>query len=144
MLLEDLTSRLGIAAAASVECYRGKSPKLDTKTNASLREMKSKALSMSVKEHEGTESIFNNSVQFLGMGIAIVVNLMAPDHITLGGGLVEEMPALYLRALREQVQRYAIPEIFRGTKFSIAKLGGNAVAIGALAWLRNQSQHRDS
>ena len=138
VLLEDLTSRLGIASAASVECYRGKSPKLDAKTNASLREMKSKALSLSVKEHEGTEAIFNNSVSFLGMGIAIVINLMAPDHITLGGGLVEEMPALYLKTLREQIQRYAIPEILRGTRFSIAKLGGNAVAVGALAWLRNQ------
>jgi glucokinase len=138
VLLEDLTSRLGIASAASVECYRGKSPKLDAKTNASLREMKSKALSLSVKEHEATEAIFNNSVQFLGMGIAIVINLMAPDHITLGGGLVEEMPQLYLRALREQIKRYAIPEILVGTKFSIAKLGSNAVAIGALAWLRNQ------
>lgn len=138
VLLEDLTSRLGIASAASVECYRGKSPKLDAKTNASLREMKSKALSQSVKEHEGTEAIFNNSVQFLGMGIAIVINLMAPDHITLGGGLVEEMPQLYLRTLRDQIKRYAIPEIFAGTKFSIAKLGGNAVAVGALSWLRNQ------
>ncbi len=34
VLLEDLTSRLGIAAASSVECYRGKAKLLDAKTNA--------------------------------------------------------------------------------------------------------------
>jgi glucokinase len=139
VLLEDLTSRLGIASAASVECYRGKSPQLDHRTNASLREMKSKALTSSFKSgEESTVNIFQNSIQFLGMGIAIVINLMAPDHITLGGGLVEEMPRQYLQALREQVAVYAIPELFFGVKFSIAKLGGEAVAIGAVSWLRNE------
>lgn len=138
VLLEDLTSRLGIAAAASVECYRGKSPELDHRTNASLREMKSKALTSSYKAGEDpTVNIFQNSIQFLGMGIAIVINLMAPDHVTLGGGLVEEMPRLYLQALREQVGVYAIPELLSGVKFSIAKLGGEAVAIGSVSWLRN-------
>jgi glucokinase len=138
VLLEDLTSRLAIASAAGVECYRGKSPQLDHRTNASLREMKSKALTGSYKAgEEATINVFQNSIQFLGMGIAIVINLMAPDHITLGGGLVEEMPRLYLKALREQVAIYAIPELLAGVRFSIAKLGGDAVAIGAVSWMRN-------
>jgi glucokinase len=138
VLLEDLTSRLGIASAASVECYRGKAKQLDAKTNAALREMKSKALGASYKaEEEAIVRIFDNSVRYLGLGIALVVNLMAPDHITLGGGLVEELPQYYIKKLKEQIQRYAIPEIFKGTTFSIAKLGGNAVAVGALSWLRD-------
>ncbi|WP_051946261.1 ROK family protein [Verrucomicrobium sp. BvORR106] len=139
VLLEDLTSRLGIASAASVECYRGKSPALEAKTGAALKEMKSKALTGSYKAGEpGTVAVFDNSLHFLGMGIAMVVNLLGPDHITLGGGLVEEMPAVYLRKLREHVAHYSMPEIFAGVKFSVAKLGGNAVAIGSAAWLRNQ------
>ena len=137
VLFEDLTSRLGVAAAASVECCRGKAPKLDARTGAALREMKSKALSGSVKDGEAaTALILQNSITYLAMGVAMVVNLFGPDHITLGGGLVEELPAQYLKGLREEVKRYAVPEIFRGTRFSVAKLGGNAVAIGAVAWLR--------
>lgn len=137
VLLEDLTSRLGVAAAASVECYRGQAPKLLAKTNAALTEMKSKALAGSYTENEeAIVATFQNSVRFLGMGIAIVVNLFGPDHITLGGGLVEELPNLYLTLLKQEVQRYAVPEIFRGIKFSVAKLGNHAVAIGAVAWLR--------
>lgn len=137
VLLEDLTSRLGVASAASVECYRGAAPQLDAKTNASLREMKSKALSSSYQVGEAAVSnIFNNSAHFLGMGIAIVVNLLSPDHIVLGGGLVEELPVFYLRKLREVIALYAMPEIFRGTKLSVAKLGGNSVTVGAVTWLR--------
>lgn len=140
VLFEDLTSRLGIASAASVECYRGNAPHLEAKTNAALREMRSKALSSSYRAGDGAmATILGNSLSYLGMGIGIVVNLMAPDHITLGGGLVEEMPRLYLQTLRDEVQRFAVPEIFRGIKFSVAQLGGNAVAIGAVAWLKDRA-----
>lgn len=144
VLLEDLTSRLGIASAASVECYRGKAPQLDAKTNAALREIKSKALGHSFRANEeAILTIFNNSVRYLGLGIALVVNLMAPDHITLGGGLVEELPQFYLKKLREEIERYAIAEIFKNTKLSIAKLGSNAVAVGAVSWLRKGSSARN-
>ena len=37
---------LGIAAAASVECFRGSAPNLNAKTGAVLKEMKSKALEL--------------------------------------------------------------------------------------------------
>lgn len=137
VLMEDLTSRLGIAAASSVECYRGGAPHLLAKTNASLKDMKSKALSHSLQQGEaGTTTVFANAMQYLGMGVAMVVNLMGPDQIVLGGGLVEELPKYYLQMLREEVRRFALPEITRGIKFSIAKLGGRAVAIGAVAYLK--------
>lgn len=139
VLFEDLTSRLGIAAAASVECIRGHTPLLDAKSNASLREMKSKTLSTSVSAAEpGIIPVLENSMNYLGMGTAMVINLFAPDHITLGGGLVEEMPKTYLEGIKQYTARYAVPELFKGIKFSIAKLGGNAVAIGAVAWLRQK------
>jgi glucokinase len=64
---------------------------------------------------------------------------MGPDHIVRGGGLVEELPKYYLQMLREEVRRFALPEITRGIKFSIAKLGGEAVAVGAVAYLRKTS-----
>jgi len=137
VLMEDLTSRLGIAAAASVECYRGGAPNLLAKTGAVLKEMKSKALSNSLQQGEsGTTTVFGNAMQYLGMGVAMVVNLMGPDQIVLGGGLVEELPKYYLQMLREEVRRFALPEITRGIKFSVAKLGGQAVAIGAVAYLK--------
>ena len=84
--------------------------------------------------------MFRNSIRYLGMGVATVVNLLAPDRITLGGGLVEELPGLYLNLLKEEVEQYAIPELARGIKYSIAKLGGQAVAAGAVAWMRNVKQ----
>ncbi|MEQ1752281.1 MAG: ROK family protein, partial [Prosthecobacter sp.] len=139
VLLEDLTSRLALASQAGVACYRGQLPELDKKTRGNLRDIRSKALANTFKTGEEASMImFRNSVRYLGMGVAAVVNLLAPDHITLGGGLVEELPDLYLNLLKEEVARFSVPGLAKGMKYSIAKLGGTAVATGAVAWLRQR------
>ena len=136
--LEDLTSRLALASVGTVACYRGQAPDLQYTTAGNLREMRSKALASSFKSgDEATMVLMRNSIRYLGMGVAIVVNLLAPDHITLGGGLAEEMKGLYLERLEEEVRRYAMPELARGLKYSFAKLGSYAVAAGAVAYLRD-------
>ncbi len=141
VILEDLTSRLALASAAGVACYRGQAEELAKKTSGSLREIRSKALAASFRSgDEATMILFRNSIRYLGMGIAMVVNLFGPDHITLGGGLVMEMPKLYLNLLKEEVARFAMPELVKGLRYSLAKLGDNAVAIGAVSWLRQSSQ----
>ena len=141
VVLEDLTSRLALASQAGVACYRGQLPDLDKKTEGALRGIRSKALASAFKSGEDAAMImFRNSIRYLGMGVAMVVNLLAPDRVTLGGGLVEELPGLYLSLLKEEVDRYAIPELAKGVKYSLAKLGGQAVAAGAVAWLRNEKE----
>ncbi len=139
--LEDLTSRLALASQAGLACYRGQMPELDKKTEGALRSIRSKALANAFKSGDDAAMImFRNSIRYLGMGVATVVNLLAPDRITLGGGLVEELPGLYLNLLKEEVDRYAIPELAKGIRYSLAKLGGQAVAAGAVAWLRNEKK----
>jgi len=139
VLLEDLTSRLSLAAEGGVACYRGQAEALNARTAGSLREIKSKALAGSLRAgDEGTMVMFGNSVRYLGLGVAMVVNLMAPDRIVLGGGLVEELPSLYVNMLKEEVARYALPSLAKPIKYVVAKLGGNAVAVGSVAWLRHR------
>lgn len=137
VILEDLTSRLALASQAGVACYRGQAPVLHAKTKGNINDIRSKALAASFRGgDEAAMVLFRNSVRYLGMGVAAVVNLLAPDQIMLGGGLVEELPNLYLELLREEVQRYAVPGLTPGIKYTLAKLGGTAVAVGAVAWLR--------
>ena len=139
--LEDLTSRLALASQAGLACYRGQLPELDKKTEGALRSIRSKALANAFRSGDDAAMImFRNSIRYLGMGVAAVVNLLAPDRITLGGGLVEELPGLYLNLLKEEVEHYAIPELARGIKYSLAKLGGQAVAVGAVAWQRSSNK----
>lgn len=139
VMLEDLTSRLALAAHAGVACYRGQMPGLDKKTGGNLRSIKSKALAASFRAgDEAAMILFRNSIRYLAMGVASVVNLFAPDRIVVGGGLVEEMPGFYLNLLKEEVARFALPQLAKGIKYAHAKLGGTAVAVGSVAWLRQR------
>jgi len=141
VILEDLTSRLAVASQVGVGCYRGQAPELNRRTAGNLREIRSKALATSMRAGDAaTQLVVRNSIRYLGMGVAVVVNLFAPDQIVLGGGLVEELPSHYLNMLKEEVARYAMPELVKGIKFSLAKLSGTAVAVGSVAWLRNGEQ----
>ena len=145
VLLEDLGSRLGLAAHGGVACYRGQAEALNKKTGGNLRDVKSKALARSLREgDEGTMVMFGNSVRYLGLGVAMVVTLLAPDRIVLGGGLVEELPSLYVNLLKEEVARYALPELAKPIKYTVAKLGDNAVTAGAVAWLRHTTESAKS
>lgn len=143
VILEDLTSRLALASAGSVACFRGQADELARRSGGVLRDMRSKALAASFRGgDEATMIMFRNSLRYLGMGVAAVVNLFAPDRIVLGGGLVEELPGLYLNLLREEVERYALPELAKGVKYVLAKMEGIAVAAGSVAWLRHEQQRK--
>ena len=61
-------------------------------------------------------------------------NLLAPDVIVLGGGLVEAMPELFLQGVEEAARQRAAPPYAKSFKVAIAKLGDDAVARGTAAW----------
>jgi glucokinase len=138
VLLEDLTSRLALAAQASIACYRGQLPELNKKSQGNLREIRSKALAASVLSNRpAAMMMMDQSLEYLAMGVALTVNLLAPDEIVLGGGLVEEMPKKIMIDLKRKVEKYALPELSKTLKYRVATLGGQAVALGAMAWFRH-------
>ena len=63
-----------------------------------------------------------------------VVELLAPEVIVLGGGLVEKMPELYLEGLKDVVHKYGSKPLAEAVDFRVAKTGDLAVAIGAASY----------
>ena len=78
--------------------------------------------------------IVRDAAGWIGKGVATLVNLLVPDIVILGGGLVESMPDLFL----EEVGRTADDTVMRGYRGSYtlctAELGDDAAVMGAAAW----------
>jgi glucokinase len=72
----------------------------------------------------------------VGRGIGSLVNVLAPDVVVIGGGLVEAMPELYLKETAIGAKRNALPTLHDGFEIRVAQLGDYATAIGAAAWGR--------
>ena len=78
------------------------------------------------------------AANWLGLGISHAVNLIAPDVIVLGGGLIEALPHFYFDEILKSTARHIMPS-FRGTYRAFpAVLGDFAVATGSAAWVRDR------
>ncbi len=138
--LEAICGRLGIASAAAVEAYRGNAPTLMSLAGTDLHQIKSGSLAKAIDGGDtAIEGIVRNAAHYLGMSIAGVVDLLGPDIIVLGGGLVEKLPDLFLGGVRNAIQLYASPALAKEVEVKIAKLGDGAVAVGSAAYAKSRT-----
>ncbi len=78
-----------------------KSPYLMKNYGTDLMKIRSKSLRESIANGDSRiEDIVRNAARQIGIAIGNLVNLLLPDTIVMGGGLVEAMPDLFLRPAR--------------------------------------------
>ena len=134
-----LPSRLRIAADAARAAYRGKAPKLLELCGTDISNITSSKLARSIKAGDkAIEDIVRRSAVLLGSGVATVVQLLAPDTIVLGGGLVEAMPKLYLETVKKSAQNRVLGPYKKSFKVVTAQLEDDAGVRGAAAWARKK------
>ena len=77
---------------------------------------------------------------FLGYGIAGVINTFSPQKVVIGGGL-SEAGDFYIQKVSEKAFRYAMSDCAVNTQIVAASLGNKAGSIGAacLVWDLKQS-----
>ncbi len=137
--LEAVASRLAIAAAAGAAALRGDAPHLLAKTGGDLARIRSKALAESIAAGDkAVERIVRDAAGWIGFAAAGVVNLLAPDVLVLGGGLVEALPKLFLGEVKAELDRRVMPAFRNACKVVEARLGDDAAALGAAAWALHQ------
>lgn len=135
--LETVASRLAIAAAAAVAVFRGEAPNLQKIAGTDLVNIKSRALAQAIAEGDTSiEIIVRQAARYLGKTIGGVINLLIPDTIVLGGGLVEAMPDIYMKEVDKSIKETVMPSFESMYKLVAAKLGDDATAIGAAAWAK--------
>lgn len=136
--LEAVASRLAISAAISAAAYRGEAPHLMAKAGTDLANIRSGMIADAIKEGDkAVERIVRHAAAWLGVGVGMAVNLMAPEIVVLGGGLVEAMPSIYREEVEKSARDSAMPSFRQTFEVRIAELGDYATALGAAAWARH-------
>ncbi len=70
-------------------------------------------------------------VRYLGVGLANLVNLLTPERIVIGGWLGHALPDPILPRIREVIGANALARPFERLEVVRARLGTDAVALGA-------------
>lgn len=138
--LEGLASRLAISAEAAKAVFRGQAPHLKELAGTDISRIRSSALAKSIDMGDKViEQIVRRAAEQVGRGIGSLINILAPDAVVLGGGLVEAMPKLYLDGVQEGMKRNVLPSLADCAKLKVSQLGDLAGAVGAAAWVRQEA-----
>ncbi len=141
--LEAVASRLAISAECAKAAYRGQAPNLQRLAGTDLSNIRSGVLAEAIKLGDTiVEDIVRDAARKLGSACGAIVNLLAPDVILLGGGLVEALPGLMTEEVRCAAEEQAMPAYRKTFKISVATLGDFASVKGAAAWAQSVSQLR--
>ncbi len=133
--LETEASRLAISAAAAMAAFRGEAPHLLAAAGTDLENIRSGTLADAIRAGDKIiERIVQRAARLIGGALGDVVNLLCPDVVVLGGGLVEAMPEIFVKEVEAAARQRAAPPFAKTFKVAAAKLGDDAVVRGAAAW----------
>jgi glucokinase len=85
------------------------------------------------KVSEGEEratNAFIEHIDVLGQGIAVLVSVLNPEKIVIGGG-ISEAGNFYIDSITERVKQYAAEECYGSLQIEAAALGNKAGFLGA-------------
>lgn len=135
--LEGMASRLAISAEAAKAVFRGQAPHLKDLAGTDISNIRSSALAKSIERGDrAIEKIVRRAAEVVGQGIGSLINILAPDVVILGGGLVEAMPKLYLDSVQAGISRNVLPSLASCARLKVSELGDLAAAVGAAAVVR--------
>ena len=130
--LEALASRVAIAKEIAALAARHDAPYIVKHYGTDLVNIRSGAIAEAIEAGEKlVESVVRQAAYYTGLAVGNLVNVLSPDAIVLGGGLVEAMPKLYMEEVRNGMTEHAMPSMLEGVRLVPAKLGDDAVIHGA-------------
>jgi len=136
--LEAYASRTAIAKTIVAELSRGADSVIRDKIDLTKGILRSKSLSDAVDAgDELVTRCVKQAAEFMGMGLATVMNFYNPERIILGGGLVEAVD-LYFRHAEKQGRERALRVPAKKAQIVKADLGDYAGIIGAAMLLRDR------
>jgi len=130
--LESIAGRLAISSEAAIAVARQQAPHLAKEAGTDLRDIKSGALARAIRAGDHViEEIIRSKARRVGILMANLVNILNPDMIVLGGGVVEAMPDLIKRKAEKTMRAIALQPSSKYVKVAVAKLGDYSIVMGA-------------
>ena len=133
--LEAYASRTAITRAIMAEIHHGRTSVLTDEAELQLSEgetiIRSGLLANALNQGDTlVKEIVTESADFLGYGLASVMNFYNPECIILGGGVIEAIDLLFDRAVN-RARNTALADPGYKTKIMRAKLGDYSGVVGA-------------
>ena len=129
---ETVASKTAIARDLVLLAMNGQAPTVQAAGGTDITRIKSKVI-LKAYQNDGKEvrHVVDQAAEFLGIGMATLVNIFDPEAIVLGGGLVEKLGDTFIRKAEATMRERAMPRLVKGIRVLPAQLGDDSVVVGA-------------
>jgi len=130
--VETLIGRIRIASEAGNMVMKQKAPHLYDQVGFDIKKIKSGVLARAIRAGDSTiKTLMLDKARLLGITMANVVNLLNPELIVLGGGIIEAMGPIMIPEASRTMFQYAMGPVVKNVKVVPAKLKDYSIAMGA-------------
>ncbi|MGQ9629805.1 MAG: ROK family protein [bacterium] len=140
---EALASKTAIARRIKGALDKGRSSILKDLVEDWSKPFKSSLLAEAIERGDKlADRILKETCVYLGIGVGGIINLLGPERVILGGGVIEALGDKMMPIIKETALNYTIGNAGDNVDIVRAKLGDDAGIIGA-AVLAKQKVDRD-
>ena len=130
--IEALASRVAISREVKLAIKRGRKTVLSKRLKRQTDLLSSNNLKDAYFESDAVAvKVMNRAAKALGIALGGLVNLLGPEMIVLGGGVIEALGVEYVDRIGSATRKIAFDICGRDLKILKAELGDDAGVIGA-------------
>ncbi len=128
---EALASRTALFREIQQRVKAGEKTVLTEMLGDGLAELKSGDLRKALRKGDKlVEKVVESAAEFTGIAIANLINILNPEVVVLGGGVIDALEDEMMSIITETALDYAMPGTVRGVEIIASKLGDNAGITG--------------
>lgn len=137
--MEAFASRNGIVRMIEAAAKKGRRTIVTRLVRGDYAKVTSSVIAQAVDRGDKvTMRALKKAWKVLGIGIANIVNIVSPEMIVLGGGLIEALGDEPVKAVDKVVRKYAMPHTMDNVPIVRAALGDDAGILGAAVLARDE------
>ena len=138
---EALAGRTALFRKIAAAVKDGEKTVLTDMLGADLEDMRSGDLRKALKRGDKlVERVLEEASEYTGIAVANVINLLNPEVVVLGGGLIQQLADEMMAIIVETAQDYAMTGTARGIDIVASTLGDDAGITGAAVLARMESK----
>ena len=138
---EAVASRTAIFQRIKAGIKAGEKTLLTEMLGGDLEDMRSNDLRKAIRRGDKfVEKVIEQTAEYLGIGVANLVNILGPEVVVLGGGVMEALADEMMSVIVKTAKDHAMPGTLKGVEIIASKLGDNAGITGAAVLARRAAK----
>jgi glucokinase len=138
---EALASRSALFRQIQEAVKGGQKTVLTEMLGNDLKDLRSGDLRKAIRQGDKfVEHIVEESAKYTGIAVANLINILSPEVVVIGGGLMDALENEMLSVVVETAREHAFPGSDKGVKILSSKLGDDAGITGGAVLVRRETR----